>query len=133
MPELSESVAKLLKDKNFVFISTLNPDGSPHVTPTWVDTDGEHIIINTEVGLIKYRNIINDSRVAVSLVEQSNPYNNLTAQGIVVEKIMGSLAEDHMDKLAKKYMGVEKYPFRQPGVKRIIFKIRPTRIAVFIK
>jgi PPOX class probable F420-dependent enzyme len=127
MVELDEKAKKLLKGNNFVFLATVNADGTPHLTPTWVDTDGENVLINTAQGRRKLRNIDTDKRVAVGVFDISNPYEHLTIQGTVVKKITGKEAEDHVDKMAKKYMGKDSYPFRAPGEKRVLLVIRPLK------
>jgi PPOX class probable F420-dependent enzyme len=123
----SEPISKLLQGKNFGYLATLMPDGSPQVTPTWVDTDGENIIINTATGRIKYDNILRDPRVAISVADQANPYNMVTIQGSVVEHTTNG-ADAHIDKMAKKYFGVDKYPYRTPQEKRVILKVKPEKI-----
>lgn len=123
----SEPVSRIFQDKNFGFLATLMPDGSPQVTPTWVDTDGNYVIINTAEGRQKHRNVSRDPRVAVSVTDQANPYNMVTIRGRVVEQTSKG-AEEHIDKLAKKYLGLDKYPGRAPGEKRLILKIKPDRI-----
>lgn len=128
MRELPDSARKVLEGKNFVFFATLNRDGSPQVTPMWVDTDGTHILVNTAVGRVKQRNVKRDPRVAVAIVEQSNPYKMVAIQGRVVEQTTGPEAETHIDKLAMKYMGVQKYQRRRPE-QRIILKIEPKSVA----
>lgn len=85
-------------------IATLMEDGSPQVTPTWLDTDGEHILVNTAMGRLKYENVLRDPRVAISVADQTNPYNMATVRGRVVEHTTNG-AEEHIDKLAKKYFG----------------------------
>ena len=102
-------------------------DGSPHVAPTWVDYDGDMILINTAVGRIKEKNVKSDKRVALSIYDSSNPYNMVTVRGIVKE-ITENNADFHIDKLAKKYLGLNSYPFRSPDEKRIILKIIPERV-----
>ena len=124
-------IRKLFEDKNFVFLSSLMKDGSPHVTPTWVDIENGkngNILINTAKGRIKQKNISRDPRVALAIVDQNNPYNMVTIRGKVIEQISGDTAEEHIDKLAKKYMGKDKYPGRSPGEKRILLKIKPEKI-----
>ncbi len=128
-PKLPEQAQKLLEGKNFAFLATVNPDGSPQVTPTWVETDGMYILINTAIGRVKQRNTNRDPRVAVAIADQNNPYNMVTIRGRVVEQIPGPIADDHIDKLAKKYMGVDKYPRRLPTQKRVILKIEPERVS----
>jgi len=116
-----------LQGKNFGYLATLMEDGSPQVTPTWLDTDGEHILVNTALGRLKYENVLRDPRVAISVADQANPYNMATVRGRVVEHTTNG-AEEHIDKLAKKYFGLEKYPGRVPGEKRVILKIKPERV-----
>jgi PPOX class probable F420-dependent enzyme len=123
----SEQVAKLFQGKNFAHFATLMKDGSPQVTPVWVDIDGNYILINTAEGRIKQKNVSRDPRVAVSVADQGNPYNMVTVQGTVVEQTTKG-ADAHIDKLAKKYMGLDKYPLRAPGEKRVILKIKPDQV-----
>lgn len=123
MGKLDDSVRKLLEAKNFAFVATLNEDGSPQVTPTWVDTDGEFALVNTAIGRVKQKNVKRDTRVAIAVLDQANPYSYTAIRGRVVEQVTGKLADDHIDKLAKKYIGVDKYPHRQPGEQRVILKI----------
>jgi PPOX class probable F420-dependent enzyme len=104
-------------------------DGSPHVTPTWVDIENSTILINTAVGRVKQKNISRDGRVALAIADQSNPYDMVTIRGKVVEQITGSVAEEHVDKLAKKYMGKDKYPGRAPGERRTLLKIKPEKVS----
>jgi len=125
--KITEDVAKLLENKNFVFLATLMNDGSPQITPTWVDVQGDKILINTAEGRVKHKNVSRDPRVAISVIDQSNPYNMVTIRG-AVEELITEGADEHIDKLAKKYLGMDKYPFRSPTEKRIILKIKPTKI-----
>lgn len=125
---LDNFTKKLMEEKNFAFIATLNPDGSPQVTPVWIDTDGKYVYINTAIGRLKQKNTRRDPRVAIAITDQSNPYSYAAIRGLVVEQISGQAAEDHIDKLAKKYMGVKKYPYRQKDQPRIILKIKPERV-----
>ena len=125
------SVAELFEGKNFAFLATLMKDGSPQVTPTWVDIDknNDTILVNTARGRIKHRNISRDPRVAVSLIDSSNPYDMVTVRGRVVEQIKGKDADEHIDKLAKKYLDKEKYPRRRPGEQRVLLRIKPELVA----
>lgn len=118
---------QLLQGKNFGYLATLMPDGSPQVTPTWLDTDGEHVLVNTALGRLKYENVVRDPRVAISVADNANPYNMVTVRGTVVEHTTSG-AEEHIDKMAKKYMGLDKYPGRAPGEKRVLLKIKPAKI-----
>jgi len=128
MTRLNDSARKMLEGKNFAFIATLHPDGSPRVTPVWVDTDGEHVLINTAIGRLKQKNVKRDPRVAVALTDSVHPYSFITLEGRVVEQVSGQIAEDHIDKMANKYLGVDKYPHRQPGERRVILKIKPDHV-----
>jgi PPOX class probable F420-dependent enzyme len=127
--KLSEGQKKFLEGKNFAFVATLNKDGSPQVTPVWVDTEGNYVLINVTTTRVKAKNVARDPRIAVAVADQSNPYNMITIQGKVVEKIQGKVAEDHIDKMAKKYLGQDKYPYRQPGDQRLLLKIEPIKVA----
>jgi PPOX class probable F420-dependent enzyme len=129
MITLTDSQKKFLEGKNFAFIATLNKDGSPQVTPTWVDTDGKYVLINIATSRHKAKNVKRDPRVAVAVADQSNPYSMVTIRGRVVEQVVGKEAEDHIDKMAKKYIGQEKYPYRQPGEQRLLLKIEPLKAA----
>jgi PPOX class probable F420-dependent enzyme len=124
------SIRKLFEGKNFVFVSTLMRDGTPHITPTWVDLeeDNGHILVNTAMGRVKQKNVSKNPNIALAIVDQNNPYDMVSVRGKVVEQINGNAAERHIDKLAKKYLGKDKYPGRAPGEKRIILKIKPEHI-----
>ena len=113
--------------KNFASFATLMRDGSPHVAPTWVDYDGDMVLINTVAGRIKEKNANLDRRVALSVYDSSNPYNMVTIRGRVNE-IAEQDADADIDRLAKRYLGLDSYPFRIPGEKRIILKIIPERV-----
>ena len=125
------SIAKLFEGKNFAFLATVMKGGTPHVTPTWVDIDKNNntILINTAKGRIKHRNIVRDPRVGVSVIDFSNPYHMVSVRGKVIEQINGTEADDHIDKLAKKYMGMDKYPGRAPGEERLLLRIKPQHVA----
>ena len=128
MPKLDASVQKLLQGKNFAFVSTVNADGSPHVAPTWVDTDGDNVLVNTNVSTVKRRNMKRDPRVTLALTEQTNPYNLVIIRGRVVEEISGPKATDQLDRLAKRYMGVEEFPDRKLASKQVTLRIKPERV-----
>ena len=119
----------LLQKPTFANLATLNADGSPQVTPVWVDFDGTNIVVNTARGRVKDRNLRRDPRVAVSITDPENPYRYLGVQGRVVE-MTESGADAHIDKMAKKYLGKDKYPFRAPGEVRVLVKIAPEKIHV---
>ena len=126
---LSEKVVQLLDKPVLGYIATLMKDGSPQVTPVWVDTDGEYILVNTSEGRIKARNLRRNPHVAISMADPSDPFmGSLYVRDKAVE-ITAEGADDHIDRLAKKYTEAEKYPNRQPGEVRLIVKIKPERIS----
>lgn len=114
----------ILEKKAFAHLATLMPDGSPQVTPVWCDYDGKRVRVNTAIGRQKDENMRRDSRVALSLLDPANPYRYLEVRGRVVE-VTEKGADRHIDTLAKKYMGLDEYPYRKEGERRVIFKIQP--------
>ena len=122
---------KLLKEKNLVFLATTMKDGSPQVSPVWADFEDDHIMINTAEGRIKHINVLREPRVAISIVDQNNPLDMTAIRG-VVEKIIPDYDYLHANKLTKKYLGLDKYPFRRDGEKRIIFKIKPEKVLFYL-
>ena len=129
MTQITEPIIQLLKGRNFAYISTLMDDGSPQVTPTWIDIDedGNSILINTAEGRVKQKNVSRDPRIAISISDQNNPYNMATIRGKVIEQIKEG-ADEHADRLAKKYLGMDRYPYHSPKEQRIILKIRPEKV-----
>ena len=117
----------LFSKRAFASLGTLMPDGQPQVTPVWVDLEGELVIVNTAKGRQKDKNIRRDPRVALAVIDPDNPYRYLEIRGRVVE-ITEQGADAHIDKMAKKYLDKDKYPFRQPGEVRVIFKVTPEHI-----
>ena len=126
--ELSPAVRRLFKEPNFAHIATLMPDGSPQVTAVWVDMDGDRILVNTAEGRVKPRNVRRDPRVAISVTDQANPYSAAFVRGRVVE-VTYEGAEDLIDKLAQKYIGQERYPWRRAGERRVTLVIEPEHVA----
>jgi PPOX class probable F420-dependent enzyme len=121
-------VRHFFEGKNFAFLSSLMKDGSPHVTPTWVDVEDDNILINTALGRTKQTNISRDPRIALSIINQDNQYEMVTVRGKVTEQITGDVAEKHIDKLARKYINLDKYPRRSKNEQRVILKIKPEKI-----
>lgn len=117
----------LLEGKNFAHLATLMPDGSPHVSPVWVGLDGDDVIVNTAEGRIKTRNVRRDPRVALSVVDQQDPYSNVTVRGVVVEMTHEG-ADEGIDRFAEKYLGLDRYPWRNPDERRVVLRIRPQHI-----
>lgn len=126
---LSEPVIKIIKDKNFAFLGTIMRDGRPQVSPIWIDIDDNNdiILINTANGRIKQKNITRDPRVSLSLVDKNNPYSMITIQGTVIEQTTIG-ADEHIDKLAKKYLNIDRYPSHSPSIQRVICKIKPEKM-----
>ena len=111
----------------FAQLATLMPDGSPQVTPVWCDFDGTNVRVNSAKGRVKDKNMRRNKKVALSVQDPENPYRFLAMRGEVVE-ITEEGADAHIDALAKKYLGKDKYPFRGPGEVRVIYKIRPVNV-----
>jgi PPOX class probable F420-dependent enzyme len=126
---LIEPVIKIIKDKNFAFLGTIMRDGRPQVSPIWIDIDDNNniILFNTAQGRIKHKNISRDPRVSLSLVDKNNPYSMVTIQGTVIEQTTIG-ADEHIDKLAKKYLNIDRYPSHSPSIKRVICKIKPEKM-----
>lgn len=114
----------LFRKRAFAGLATLMPDGSPQVTPVWCDFDGDHVIVNSARGRQKDRNLRRDRRVALAIMDPDNPYRYLEIRGKVVD-IQEEGAAVHVNKMAQKYLGVEKYPYAQPGEVRVLYKIQP--------
>jgi PPOX class probable F420-dependent enzyme len=112
----------------FAHLATIMPDGTPQVTPVWFDYDGTHIRVNTAKGRVKDKNMRRNKKVALSIQDPDNPYRYLGVRGEVVETTEQG-ADNHIDALAKKYLGKDKYPFRGPGEVRVIYKIRPDKVS----
>lgn len=121
-------IRRLFEGKNLVYLSSLMKDGSPQVTPTWVDMEDGYILVNTPNGTLKQKNTSRDPRVALALTDQNNPYHMVSIRGVVIEQIRGVRAEEHIDKLAKRYIDKDKYPRRSSGEERTILKIKPESI-----
>jgi PPOX class probable F420-dependent enzyme len=124
---IPDSHLDLFKKKAFAHLVTLMPDGQPQVTPVWVDYDGHNVVINTAQGRQKDRNLQRDRRVALSILDPENPYRYIEVRGHVAERTLKG-ADAHIDAMAKKYLDKDKYPFRQPGEVRVIYKIEPEHI-----
>jgi PPOX class probable F420-dependent enzyme len=114
----------LFTKRGFAHLATLMPDGSPQVTPVWCDLEGDLVLVNTAKGRQKDKNVRRDPRVALAIIDPDNPYRYLEIRGRVVE-ITENGADAHIDKMAKKYLGADKYPYRSASEQRVIFKIQP--------
>jgi PPOX class probable F420-dependent enzyme len=123
---IPDNFRELFHKKAFAHLATMMKDGTPQVTPVWCDFDGTHVIINSAKGRTKDKNMRRNPNVALSIQDPDNPYRYIAVRGKVVD-ITESGADDHIDRMAKKYRGVDKYPNRAPGEVRVIYKILPDR------
>ncbi len=125
---IPEKYVDLFEKQAFGNLATLMNNGSPQVTPVWVDYDGKYVRFNSAKGRVKDRNIRRDPRVSISLQDPANPYRYLEVRGRVVE-ITENGADDHINKLSQKYLGKPVYPFRQSGEVRVLYKIEPQKVS----
>lgn len=128
MPSIPAGFQDLFEKKTFAHVATLLPDGAPHVTPVWIDydQDADRILVNTERGRRKEKNVQNDPRVAVSMTDPNNPYRMLSVIG-EVEEVTTEGAREHIDELANRYMDADEYP-NPIQTERVIFSIRPDTV-----
>ncbi len=117
---------ELFQKKSFGHLATLLPNGTPQTSPVWVDFDDTHVLVNSARGRLKDKNMRQRPQVALSIQDPDDPYRYLEVRGRVVE-ITEQGAEEHIDRLAKRYLGLDRYPYRQPGEVRVIYKIKPER------
>jgi PPOX class probable F420-dependent enzyme len=123
--EIPKSHVDLLTEKKaFAHLATLMADGSPQVTPVWVDFDGKHVLVNSARGRVKDKNMELHREVALSVQDPQNPYRYLGVRGKVID-ITEQGADEHIDRLAKKYLGQDKYPGHRAGETRRIYTIEP--------
>ncbi|MFQ5828660.1 MAG: PPOX class F420-dependent oxidoreductase [Candidatus Methylomirabilia bacterium] len=113
--------------KAFAHLATVNADGIPQVTPVWVDFDGTHVRFNTARGRLKDRNLAQNPKVAVAIMDPDNPYRYVQITGRVAA-VGEEGADQHIDALAKKYLGQDRYPYRRRGEVRVTYKILPERV-----
>ncbi len=124
---LSPEVREFLATRCYVHLATLMADGSPQVSPVWAETDGDLIVVNSAAGRVKDRNIKRDARVALSATHPDDPFKALMIRGRVV-KVTEEGAEDGIDRLARKYIGGERYEWRRPGEVRVAYYIQPETV-----
>jgi PPOX class probable F420-dependent enzyme len=127
MAAIPDEAKHLFENKDFAHVATLNADGSPQNSAVWIGLDGDLVTFNTAEGRLKTKNVARDGRVAISVVNQENPYENVIIQGKVVEMTHDG-ADDDIDALAKRYLDADSYPFRQEGEERVIVKIEPEKV-----
>lgn len=127
MAEIPAEARHLLEGKTFAHVATLMADGAPQVSPVWIDVEDGTVVFNTAEGRLKPKNLRRDPRVAISVTNPENPYESLLIRGQVTELTQEG-ADDHIDALAKRYMGVDEYPLRQPGEERLVVRIQPEKV-----
>lgn len=125
-----DQLRRLLSGRNLVHVATVMPDGSPQVTPVWANWADGAIMVNTAEGRTKHRNVLRDSRVAVSITSADDPLQMASVRG-VVEEIIPDYDYEYADILTRQYMpGRNRYPFRRPGERRTTLRIRPVSVYV---
>ncbi len=118
----------LTQKRTFAHLATLMADGTPQVTPVWIDFDGTHVLVNTAKGRTKDKNMRARDKVGISIDDPENPYRHISIRGHV-DGVTEDGADGHIDKMAKKYLGKDVYPFRQPGEVRVLYKIAPDKVS----
>jgi PPOX class probable F420-dependent enzyme len=124
--QLNDAQKALFDAKNFAHVATINPDGTPQVNPVWIEYDGQHVVFNSEKKRLKVRNLERDPRVTVTVTDAANPYKYVEVRGRVVEIVPDEAA---IDRLAKKYIGQDKYPWNKPGDVRVTVRIEPEKVS----
>jgi PPOX class probable F420-dependent enzyme len=127
MATIPDAFKDLFQKKAFAHLATVGADGTPQVTPVWIDYDGTYVRFNTAKGRVKDRNLSRNPKVALSIQDPDNPYRYVQIRGRVAEATEKG-ADAHIDALAKKYLGQDTYPHRQPGEVRVTYKITPARV-----
>lgn len=128
MKPLSAKAKKLIDASNFACVATIMPDGSPHVSPVWIDRDDDTVIINSPEKTQKVKNLKRDPRVAVCVYDLSNPHSRLVIRGRVIE-ITKKGAEEHIDRMEMKYNGNPRYPRHDEENPRTLVRIEPIRVS----
>lgn len=123
--KLSPQEVELLNEPQIANVATVMADGTPQVTPVWIDTDGEHVLFNTAKGRVKHRNLVRNPKVAISVVDKNDPYRLLVLRGTA--EFIDEGADAHIDKLAKKYLDADTYPWRKEDEQRVIVKVTPEK------
>jgi PPOX class probable F420-dependent enzyme len=121
---------ELLQGKNFCHVATLRSDGSVQTAPVWVDVQDGRPVLNTAEGRAWPRNLERDPRVTLTVQNMENPYEYVSIRGRVAERTHAG-ADEHIDAMAKKYLGQDQYPYRQPGEQRVIIRVEPEQVHAF--
>lgn len=129
MATFSKAALALIDEPVIGHLATVGPDGTPRVTPLWIDHDGQDVLVNTARGRVKARDMAEGAKVAMSVADPADPYRVVAFRGTVVE-VTTEGADDHIDRLAKKYLGADRYPNRREGEVRVTVRIRPDRVVM---
>jgi PPOX class probable F420-dependent enzyme len=127
---IPEKYRDLFNKRAFASLATLMPNGDVQVTPVWVDVENHNVVFNSARGRVKDKNVRRDPRVTLTLIDPDNPYRYLEVRGRVVD-ITEKGAAQHIDKLAKKYLGVDKYPYAKPGEVRVLYRVKPEHVHAY--
>lgn len=127
MATIPEGYRDLLDGPVTVSLATILPDGQPQVTPVWADFDGTYIRVNTAEGRQKHKDMVARPQVTVMAIDPANPYRYLEVRGTVA-RITDEGAAEHIDALAKQYLGVDRYPYHNPAETRVICYIEPKKV-----
>jgi PPOX class probable F420-dependent enzyme len=127
---IPEKYRDLFNKRAFASLATLMPNGDVQVTPVWVDVDDGSVLFNSARGRVKDKNVRRDPRVTLTLIDPDNPYRYLEVRGRVVD-ISEKGAAQHIDRLAKKYLGVDKYPYAKPGEVRVLYRVKPEHVHAY--
>lgn len=123
---LPPAVKKIMEDKAYGHVITFNPTGTPQVTMVWMDVEGDEVLFNTAEGRVKPKNLRRDPRIVIAVQDRNDPQSSMVFHGKATITETG--ADAHIDKLAKRFLGADKYPFRRPGEKRLIVRVKVDRI-----
>ena len=123
---LPQSVKKILQDKAYGHVVTFNADGKPQLTMVWMDAESDEVLFNTAEGRLKPKNLRRDHRVIISVQDRNDPQSYMVFHGKASVTEAG--ADEHIDKLAKRFLGADKYPFRRHGEKRLVVRVKVDRI-----
>lgn len=126
MATLTPEQAAFLTSANFAVLATTRSDGSAHASPVWIDYDGSAVVVNTVAGRAKWKHLVRDARATVVVSNPENPYEYVEISGPV--ELTGEGADEHINAMAKKYLGLDDYPYRVPGEQRVIARLTPERI-----
>ncbi|ONI84206.1 PPOX class F420-dependent enzyme [Actinosynnema sp. ALI-1.44] len=128
MADWTDELRDIVREPRIWYVATTSADGSPHVSPMWVDLDGDLVLFNTTIGRVKERNLRRDPRVCLSSVDQADPFDRVQIHGRAVRFVTGEQANRRMDALAGKYLGADRYEWLIPGEQRVTVFVEPTRI-----